>query len=197
MATTESEPEDGRRFLERLEAAIPAVQRWVQRRRGVAVLGRESSADLVQSICREALMARHGYEHGGDAQFQGWLKTLADRKLKDRVRHWSAARREVGRTVSLNPPPSPGETGGLDDSGSGGADFEGFEPPPDLVAEAAELEERIIAAIEALSSTQRAVLEMGRVGGLSTAEIASKVGKSESAIRTCRSRALALIAEAL
>ena len=82
-----------RSFGQRLGSVVPEIRRWVARRRGVARLGRESVDDVVQSVCREARMAR---ERGSEPRsHRALLRTHTRRKLDDRVRHWSAGRRDA------------------------------------------------------------------------------------------------------
>jgi DNA-directed RNA polymerase specialized sigma24 family protein len=51
----------------------------------------ESSADIVQSICREVLTSRGNFVHQGDAAFRQWLLQVALHKLIDRRRFYARA----------------------------------------------------------------------------------------------------------
>ncbi|MBI5364594.1 MAG: sigma-70 family RNA polymerase sigma factor [Planctomycetes bacterium] len=163
-----------------LSGLLPDLRRWILARRGTAKLGAESTSDLVQSVCREALSARPGFEDQGDVQFRAWVRTLAERKLADRAKHWSAEKREASRRVELDPESHGGRAG---------------EPTESVLDELGrrELTERLSLAIRGLPPDQRAVLELQVREDLSTAAIAARLGKTEGAVRTLRSRALAAV----
>lgn len=174
-------------FEERLVRGVAELEAWLKRRSGVTRLGNETTDDLAQSICREALLARESYEHESSAVFKGWLHTLAKRKVADRVRFWSQEKREAGRRAPLQ-----------DEADTDGKPAEASaDSRPDAVAEARELYVAIHRAIETLPKDQRRVLELDRLHGLSTEAIAAKLTRTTSAVRTLRSRALARLAELL
>ena len=56
-------------------------------------------------------------------------------------------------------------------------------------------DERVETAFDRLSDEQREVISLAHVVGLSRAEIAARLGKSEGAVRTMLSRALADLAD--
>ncbi len=163
-----------------LSAAMPDLRRWILRRRGVEKLGGESIGDLIQSVCREALEAKEGFEDRGDPSFTAWLQTLTDRKLADRARHWSAARREAARRTSL-----------------GEEDLVEEQSGPEEEALRKDLVERVLSAIGRLPRDQADVLRLQLTEGLGTAEIAERLGKSAGAVRVLRSRGLATLAQQL
>jgi RNA polymerase sigma-70 factor (ECF subfamily) len=183
-----SEPQHGasaRRTLGGLlSSALPELRRWLLRRRGVARLGGESTDDLVQSVCREALDGRDGFVDQGDARFRAWVRTLAERKLADRARHWSTARRESTRRA---------EDAGLEALESAPDQARS----PDAAAAERELAERLLQSIAGLPNDQRAVLDLQVRENLTTRAIAARVGKSEGAVRILRCRALAVIGREL
>ncbi len=159
-----------------LTTALPDVWRWVQRRRGTQRLGGESAGDLVQSVCREALEARGKFEDRGDRQFQAYMRVLTERKLADRVRHWSAARREAARREPL---------GEFDPQGT-------CEGPVTLAAQR-DLAEHVVELLANLPPDQAAVLRLQVESDLSTGEIAHSLGKSEGAVRILRCRGLSTL----
>jgi RNA polymerase sigma-70 factor (ECF subfamily) len=57
--------------------------------------------------------------------------------------------------------------------------------------------ERVERAFDTLRDEQREVISLAHVVGMSRAEIAAQLGKSEGAVRTMLSRALAELAERL
>ncbi|MEM7308682.1 MAG: sigma-70 family RNA polymerase sigma factor [Planctomycetota bacterium] len=165
-----------------LAGAVPDLGRWIRLRRGTARLGGESIDDLVQSVCREALEARAGFEDLGDTRFRGWMRTLTERKLSDRVRHWSAVRREAARREQLAEPDV-------------AASRTARSPVDD--AHRREAAGQLRDAIERLPRDQAAVLRLQVDEELSNAEVAARLGKSEGAVRILRSRGLARVGRML
>lgn len=163
-----------------LSGVLPDLRRWILRRRGVARLGNESTEDVVQSVCREALAGRSKFEHEGDVEFRAWVRTLAERKLVDRARHWNAERRAAARRIAL---PGTGHDDEIVDRGR----------TPNEVAADREVARVIDDAIADLAPDQRTVLVLQRREGLTTLEIARRIGRSENAVRILRCRALAAL----
>ena len=160
---------------------LPALEAFVRLRMGRELRAREESCDLVQSVAREVLRNADRFQHGGEQGFRDWLLTTAHRKVVNRLEHWRAHKRSAkferdGEAAEDLPAPgrSPSELAVL------GEEF----------AEAK-------AAIGTLSDEQRDVLVLSRLVGLSHAEIASRIGKSEVAVRKTLSRAMARLAAVL
>ncbi len=154
--------------------SLPWLESLAKRQGGVARLGCEEQADLVQDVCLEALAARRrSRPRRGKPGFL-WLKTIALRIFADRVRYWSAQSRESARRIELDR----------------AEQLHGGNEPPELLLQV-ELREAIERAIERLPSGQREVLAAQWYAGRSTAELARDLDRSENAIRVLRSRALA------
>lgn len=167
-----------------LRDVLPELRTWILHHRGIARLGNESTRDLLQSVCREALAARAGFEDRGDIAFRAWMRRLTDRKLADRARYWSAQRRETARRRALPQ--------ALD-----GAPLVAEQATPEERASDRELTRFLLERIAQLPAAQRAVLELQVREQLSTAEIARRLDKSELAVRLLRCRALAALGRAL
>lgn len=156
---------------------------FVRRRLGREVRARETSLDLVQSICREALEELDTIDYRGDASFRRWLYACAENKLRDRGRHWRRDRRAAEREVS--------------GSRDGSAVLEDREPSPGERAAARESLERVERAFRELPEDHRRVIVLARVEGLSHEAIAREMGRSVLASRSLLSRALARLALSL
>lgn len=165
-----------------LTALLPGLRAFVRLRAGPLVLGRESGDDLVQSTCREILENLHRFQHSGEDGFRRWLYRTALRKIADRHAYLLAQRRDVVREHPL------GET-------AAAAPRRG--PTPSQEAIAREQVDRIEGALERLPADYREVIVLARQVGLSHAEIAAEMQRSQSAIRTLLSRALARLAQEL
>jgi RNA polymerase sigma-70 factor (ECF subfamily) len=164
-----------------LERHLPALRAWVRLRAGPQVRAHESQSDIVQSVCRELLEGLAGLEWRGEAAFRAWLFTAAVRKLVERQRHWQAARRDAAREQATP-------------SGMDLAELYGTVLTPSRVAMAREDVTRLEAAFDELTEEQRDVLLLARVAGLSRAEIAERLGRTEDSVRNLLHRATARLA---
>jgi RNA polymerase sigma-70 factor, ECF subfamily len=164
-----------------LTAHLSRLRAFLRLRMGGAVRARESTEDLVQSVCREALERLDGFEYRGEASFRHWLFQQAEHKVIDRARFYGRAKREGAREVSIDRRRAEDETlRGLESL---------FTPSRDAVAR--EEVERLEAAFAKLPPDQREVILLARIVGLPHAEIAERMGRSVSATWTLLSRALA------
>ncbi|MEM6569191.1 MAG: sigma-70 family RNA polymerase sigma factor [Planctomycetota bacterium] len=154
---------------------------FVRLRFGRLLQHQESSADLVQSVCREVLENAERFQHPEEHGFRRWLFTTALRKIKNRQTYYLAAKRDVLRRE------------GRDHERSDDALIEHYRTfsTPSQAASSREEVERIEAAFEHLSEEQREVLTLAHLGGLSRREIAEQIGKTEGAVRVILHRALA------
>ncbi|MCC6781318.1 MAG: sigma-70 family RNA polymerase sigma factor [Planctomycetes bacterium] len=145
---------------------------------------KESSSDLVQSVCREVLedAARGTFKYRGEAQFRSWLYQATLHKIQMKARYWRAKRREVGREEPV-----------LDASGSTDERFLDLRTPS-LSAELQEERQRLLATLEQLGPEQRQLIEWAHFEGLSHRQIAERLGITEAHSRVLLSRALARLA---
>jgi len=169
-----------REAVEQLLAAhLSRLRAFLRLRMGGAVRSRESTEDLVQSVCREALERLDGFEYRGEASFRHWLFQQAEHKVVDRARFYGRAKREGAREVQLDREEA--ETlRGLESL---------FTPSRDAAAR--EELQRLEAAFAKLPPDQREVILLARIVGLPHPEIAQRMNRSVSATWTLLSRALA------
>lgn len=152
-------------------------------RTGGAVKLHESTSDLVQSVCREALADLSALKTDDEASFRAWLCDAALHKIVDRARYHAAARRDAGRRA----PSGDGTDAALL------AEYATF-CSPSRVAMAREEAARIEAAFAKLPDDYREVIALARVAGLPHRELAARLGKSEEAVRKTLQRACARLA---
>lgn len=164
-----------------LQRYLPGLRQFVRLRAGVVVQGREEHSDIVQSACRDVLESLARYRYGGEDGFRRWLYRTALRKIADRHEYYRAQKRDVGRQAQMA-------------SGSG---YVGDHTSPSQDAIANEEAKRIEQALADLPDDYREVIVLAKYVGLSRREIASEMGRSELAVRTLLSRALAQLAERL
>lgn len=161
-------------FEKLLIHSLPMIRALVRRRRGTLRLGTEDTMDAVQDVYAKALSSRKSYSSMGTRAGWGWLKTITLRSLADRVRHWNSGKREVSRRTKTT----------ADDT------LPGTEKLPLEQLAQSEFRHNLADAIEDLPEVQRIVLSAQWNEGLSTAEIARRIGRSENAVRLLRSRGM-------
>jgi len=159
-----------------LARQVERLRRFVRRELGARLRTREESIDLAQSVVREALEDFDRAGQGGAASFRRWLFLAARRKVEGRGRFWNRDRRALERTEALDE--------GLQAAGT-------RDPSPSRVAIGREELAALERAFATLPPDWAEVVLLLRVQGLTHAEAARRLGRSESATRTMLSRALA------
>lgn len=173
-----------------LERHLPSLRGFIDRRAGKLLRCRESSSDLVQSVCREVLERVDRFRHRGEHRFRNWLYATALRKIKNRLTYVRAEMRNAEREVRL--------TDAIRSTWD-----ESLAPPrqqlrtPSQDAILHENLEKLERALMRLPVDQRNAIIWSRFGGISGAELARLLGRSEGATRTLLSRALASLADHL
>jgi RNA polymerase sigma-70 factor (ECF subfamily) len=168
-----------------LERFLPDLRAFVRLRAGEVVRGREAYSDIVQSTCREVLEHIDRFRFPSEAAFRQWLFTTALRKLSNKRDYIQAEKRDARREEALH--------GSREQSQQLLACYRGFASPSNVAILHEEVE-RIERAFDQLSDEQREVITLARVVGLSRAEIAEQMGRSEGAVKMLLSRALAELA---
>lgn len=172
-----------------LSRYLPGLRAFVRLHSGRLVRSKESCSDLVQSACREVLEHADDFVYGGEAGFKQWLYRTALRKIAHRAEYWRADRRDARREHAEV------RTAG-DDSLDVLDCYRAFYTPSQQAMAREELE-RVETAFDRLSGPYREVIVMAKVMGMSRAEIGVELGRSELAVRTLLSRALAQLANEL
>lgn len=172
---------------ELLRSHLGGLRAFVRLRLGEGLRTKETSLDLVQSVCREVLGDLDRFEYRGEGSFRHWLFLRAEHKIRDRGRFWSREKRESARETAL---PGEGEAGEL--MGQYASFF-----TPSRAATAKEELDRLEAKFTQLPESQREVILLARVVGLSHREVAERMGRTPLATRTLLSRALARLATLL
>lgn len=175
----------------RLGALEPRLGLLVAHLAGPALRRRIEVADLVQEVFLRAVASRGGLpgtEEGDEALFRV-LATIARHAVIDAVRALRAARRD-GRVLRLDR--SSWSRVGLHEGQPAAPS-----PGPPTRAAGRELGQRTRAAFLALDPEHRRVLALRRLEGLSAAETAGRMGRSEAAVNSLLRRALAAWQEGL
>ena len=159
-----------------LERYLPQLHAYVHLRLNAELRVRESSMDVVQSVCRGVLAERGRFDFRGEERFRAWLFTSALNKIRDKYRFHRGAGRDVRREVA--------DTAAMD------AIVAGTAGSPTRGAAAAEVARLVREAIEALPEDHREVVTLARIVGLPHKVIAEVMGRSEEATRQLLGRAM-------
>ena len=160
---------------------LPGLEAFVRLRMGAALRQRTSPPDLVQSVCREVLEDLGDFEFRGEAPFRQWLYTRAENKLREKHRYHHAGKRSSAREVAA-------------------PDGSTFLPAyqtlctPSRELAAREAMARIEAAFDELPDDYREAISLHKLCGLSHAEIAVQMDRSEGAVRNLVYRGLSRLA---
>jgi RNA polymerase sigma-70 factor (ECF subfamily) len=166
-----------------LQRYLPQLHAFVQIRLGSELRGRESSMDVVQSVCRNLLASRKTFDFRGEERFRAWLFTAALNKIRDKHRFHKMAARDVERE----------RPEAVDASVSALAYF--FTPSRLAVAE--ETGAALAAALAALSEEHREVITLARLADLPHRVVAEVMDRSEQAVRQLLGRALLRLTQEL
>ena len=170
-----------------LDRHLPALRAYIRLRMGPRVRRWDTEQDLAQSVCLETLENLDGFVYRGEAAFRQWLFTMARRKLADRDVYLNAEKRDVDLVI----------TNAGDTDGALAKEIHAAFGTPSQLAMRGETLERIEQALDELPEESREVILMSRLAGLSTGEIAEKLGKQPSSVRSLLCRALARLSGAL
>jgi len=166
-----------------LERHLAPLQAYVQKRMGPRLSARESCDDIVQSVCRELLTAQARLTFANDEALHGWLRTAAMHKILQKARHYRSQRRAAAREVA--------------DAHASQIAACGTPLTPSRDASAREEVVRFEAALAQLPATDREIITMIKVAGLSHEEAAQRTGRTIVASRTVLRRALIRLSELL
>ncbi len=159
-----------------LQRYLPQLHAFVHARLGAELRARESSLDVVQSVCRELLSARAQFDFQGEDRFRGWLFTAALNKVRERHRRLHADKRDVAREVD-------GEA-----ATSFAAIAHLLTPSQDAIG--GETTAALRASLAALSEEHREVITLARLVELPHRVIAEIMSRSEEATRQLLARAM-------
>ena len=125
--------------------------------------------DVVQETCLRAFRDLDGFSYQSPGSFLRWLSAIADHVIVDRVRYAGRACRAAAEVPFRSPSnpqgPEPADT----------------KTPSRLFAQQ-EAVERLLDHLAALPEDYRQAILMAKIEGLTTAEMAERLGKSREAV---------------
>lgn len=166
------------------------IRRIVRLRVGPELRTQLESMDLVQDALIAAVTGLKDFRDYDDGDFMRWLVKIAENRIRDRVDHIHAAKRDVRRQVRL-------EDEGSENEGSCGNPFQSVHivttTPSVLLARREELD-RLEKAMDRLTDDYREVLLLARIENLSHEQIAERMKRSPAAVAKLLSRAIVALA---
>ena len=127
--------------------------------------------DLMQELFLKAFNRMDSFEYRGPGSFFGWLASMADKVILDHLRFYSREKRDYRRNTRLKTTGHPAI-----DSPSRTTST----PTQCLVKQERALQ--LIEAMDTLSDSERELIYLAKIEGLSTAVIAEKLHMSPAAI---------------
>lgn len=174
---------EGRLRLEALLLDLSSeLAEVVARRAGGALLRFETVQDLVQGAAQVALRAADAFVWHNPEAARGWLVRVVETHVEDRRRHWAALKRQGGTLLRIEVgEPSSGADRAQEPAAS--------ETGPSTFAHRRELLVLAARALELLLPRDRELV-VGYANGLSTGELAQRLGLRPEAAQKARVRAL-------
>jgi RNA polymerase sigma-70 factor, ECF subfamily len=171
-----------------IRAHIGGLHLFVRSRIDPLLRHHESSSDLVQTVCREAIGKLDRYEWQGEGSFRGWLFTMALNKLRDRKKFYTAQQRDVARD-------EPASIDRLRPEDLADARRALTSPTQHAIRE--ELVDAIEATLELMPQKYREVILLSRIAGLGHEQVAGEMDTTPGNVRVLLHRALARLASEL
>ena len=175
-----------------LDRHLAGLRAFIRLRMGPTIRARESCSDLAQSVCREVLQHMDRFQYPGENAFKHWLYATALRKISNRHEYYTAAKRDAGLEVR---PESQSSHTSADEVRLADAYKSLHSPSKEVLAK--EYIDHIEAGFDELPEDYREVVILSRFVGLSRAEIAKQMNRTEDSVRNLLHRALSRLAEIL
>lgn len=166
------------KLLARVDQKLPAEVRRVI-----------APEDIIQETFTQVFRGINGFRPDGNDAFYRWLTTIADNRIVDAVRFHKAVKRGGGRTAATDPERS--SVAALIDL------LAVNEWTPSQSAGGHEASAAIQVALAGLKEEYREALALRYLEGLSVADAAACLGKTEPAVHKLCSRGLQALRESL
>jgi len=160
---------------------LPGLEAFVRLRMGAELRQMLSADDVVQSVCREVLGELSDFEFRGEAPFRHWLFVRAENKLRMQHRFHRAGKRDHRAAVPLP------------DSVTSLEAYRTLCTPSQLLGQR-EMIQRVEAAFDLLPSDYREAVTLHKLCGLNYGEIATRMDRSEGAVRNLVYRGISRLA---
>jgi RNA polymerase sporulation-specific sigma factor len=170
-----------------LQQNLTDLSLFVQAKMGPKLMARESTSDLVQSVCREVLQDMGDFEFRGIPAFRAWLFQRALNKIVDKARFHGAEKRNPNHEQQLEN--SVKSSQGTSLAFSGGALMDS--QSPSRIAMNREDLQKLESCLHLLPEDYREAILQTKLIGKSYQELAQEWDRSEGAVRNLVYRGLA------
>jgi RNA polymerase sigma-70 factor (ECF subfamily) len=170
----------------------PQLMAFIDRQIGTALRRKIEPEDVFQETSAEAVRALPTAELGDRDPFS-WLCQIAERRIIDlHRRFFGAQKRDAAKEVPL------GTSRGTDSQSAGLINLlvASMTTPSQVFSRNAR-EERLLEALAKLPQDQQTALKMRYIENLPSKEIATRIGKSDAAVRVMLTRSLKRLHELL
>ena len=158
---------------------------WIVRlRMGQELRSKLESIDVVQDVLMYAFRSLENFTYRNEGDFLRWLSKLVESRLRDDLRKLHAAKRDIRREVRLESHERTTQGGSIRTGGPIEATT-----PTEILSKRENLT-RLEKAIDQLKPDYREIIILTKIEGLSYKEIATRLGKSDEAVRKMVSRAI-------
>jgi RNA polymerase sigma-70 factor (ECF subfamily) len=148
------------------------LRQLARRRLGSKLRGKLDESDIVQEAILQAHLAKDQFRGNSETERKAWLKTILENKIAGALRRFSRRRRDVGQETSLE----------ARSCGLPARELEGAATAPSLKVAHQEELTKLAEALAALPDDQRRAVEMHHLERLPFAEIAARMGRSETSV---------------
>ncbi len=166
------------------EQFLPEIEAYLKKEMGAVVAAKDTSEDLAQSVCREALqgLADGRVAYQGEPQFRQWLYQAAKHKVLNRSRRWQTERRDARREVAHGP------------EAESAMHADASHATPSMEVSRKEASQQVQLLLAQLPDRDQEVVRLAHLEGMDHAAIADKLELTPNHTRVILSRALARIA---
>jgi RNA polymerase sigma-70 factor (ECF subfamily) len=145
---------------------------------GAALRERVEVDDILQEVFLAASKDIGSFTYRSAGSFMSWLSRIADHVIVDEARSQARQKRRAAEVVRFQSAGNPGGPEPVDSK------------TPSRILMQKEVTEKLLARLDALAPDYRDVILMAKVEGLSSAEIAERMGRSREAVAVLLHRAL-------
>jgi len=164
------------------------IRRIVRMRVGPELRAQLESMDLVQDALIAAVTGLKDFRHHDDGDFMRWLAKIAENRIRDRVDHIHAAKRDIRRQIPFDDRENESSSRKLNLS------IPVVTTTPSVLLARREELDRLEKAIDRLKDDYREVLLLAKIEGLSHEQIAERMERSPAAVAKMLSRAIVALA---
>jgi RNA polymerase sigma-70 factor (ECF subfamily) len=163
------------------------VRRIIRLRLDSKLRPKLDSVDVVQDALIMALEGLKDFTYRNEGDFLRWLSRIAENRLRDVSKKYHADKRDIRKEISFK------QEGSRTDNWFCGAAEPFDATTPSIIMRKREALDRLEKALDMLKPEYKEVIVLKKIEGLSHAEIAEKLNKSENTVPMLLFRAMAAL----